>query len=148
MTRRSQVTSRAGATGELSSLEVPPCAVSTTPMSPQRHIKRPQSICQKRKWQVMAKHALNPLTERCRSGLTMPLPRHSDLSEKKQAHTLFDGEHSSQSFQLAQPLWTDAGLKIGLVLTMPLPRHSDLSEKKQAHTQFDGEHSSTVVSAR
>ena len=38
--------------------------------------KRPRSFCKKCRWQVTRKHAYT-LTQRIRSGLTMPLSRHS-----------------------------------------------------------------------
>ena len=56
-----------------------------------------------------------PSTQRSRSGLTKPLSRHSvgNLSGNEPTRDL-SGNIQPQSFQLAEPLWTDPGLKSGI----------------------------------
>ena len=49
-----------------------------------------------------------PLTQRSRSGLTMPLSRHSVGIYQERTHT------RSQSSQLGEPLWTDPGFRRGI----------------------------------
>ena len=77
--------------------------------------KRSRSLCEKNRWQV-AKSAdgrlylktHTPLTQQSRSGLTMPLSRHSvgTLSGNELTRNTW-----SQSSHLAEPLWTNLGLK-------------------------------------
>ena len=68
--------------------------------------KRPRSFCQKYRWQVTPKHA--------RSGLTMPLTRHSVGTYQETSSHATRQEILGQSSQLAEPLWTDSGLKSGI----------------------------------
>ena len=80
MIERLRVQIPAGVVGELSSPESTLCADSYS-LSVHPHVtavarKRLQPFCQKCRWQVTAKQA-EPLTQRSRSGLTMPLSRHS-----------------------------------------------------------------------
>ena len=71
-----------------------------------------------------------PLTQRSRSGLTMPLSRHSvwDLSGNKLAHNS-SGKAWSLSSRLAEPLWIDPGLKSGISV------HELITALKKKHTQ-------------
>ena len=56
-----------------------------------------------------------PLTQRSRSGLTMPLSRHSVRTyHETSSHATRQGTLRSQSSQLAEPLWTDSGLTSGI----------------------------------
>ena len=50
-----------------------------------------------------------PLTQRSQSGLTMPLSRHSESGNELTHNST--GNTLSQSSQLAEPPWTDPGLK-------------------------------------
>ena len=53
-----------------------------------------------------------PLTQRSRSGLTMPLSRHSvGIYQETSSHANSKGDTRSRSSQLAEPLWTDPGPK-------------------------------------
>ena len=54
-----------------------------------------------------------PLTHRSRSGLTIPLSRHSVGNELTRNSS---GNTRLQSSQLAEPPWTDLGLKSGISL--------------------------------
>ena len=72
--------------------------------------KRPRSFRQKRRWQTHT-----PLTQRSRSGLTMPLSGHSVGTLSGNELTCnSSGNTRSQSSQLAEPLWTEPGLKSGI----------------------------------
>ena len=56
-----------------------------------------------------------PLTQLSRSGLTIPSSRHSvGTYEKTSSHATRQGNSRPQSSQLAEPLWTDPGLKSGI----------------------------------
>ena len=56
-----------------------------------------------------------PLTQRSRSGLTLPLSRHSvGTYLETSLHANWSGNARPQSSQLAEPLWTDPGLKSGI----------------------------------
>ena len=54
-----------------------------------------------------------PLTQRNRSGMTMPPLRIVWEPIRKRAQTQLVREHSATVSQLAEPLWTDPGLKSG-----------------------------------
>ena len=77
--------------------------------------KRPQSFGKKCTWQLhLNTHA--PLTQQSQSGLTMPRSRHSvRTNQETNSHTTHQGI-LSQSFQLAEPLWTDPSLRSGISL--------------------------------
>ena len=56
-----------------------------------------------------------PLTQQSRSGLTMPLSTHSvDTSPETSSHAILSGNIRPQSSQLAEPLWTNSGMKSGI----------------------------------
>ena len=74
--------------------------------------KRPQSFCQKCRWQVIPKHAYtleSTKSERADYadylGLVWEPTRKNELTRNSSGNT------RPQSFQLAEPLWTDPGLK-------------------------------------
>ena len=71
-----------------------------------------------------------PLTQQSRSGLTMPLSRHSVgiLSGNELTHNS-SGNTWSQSSQLAGPLWTDLGVKSGISVRELITT----SKKKKKH---------------
>ena len=50
-----------------------------------------------------------PLTQRSRSGLTMPLSRHNEGTSGNELTRILSGNTRPQSSQLAEPLWTDPG---------------------------------------
>ena len=74
--------------------------------------KRPWSFCQKFRWQVTSKHI--PLTQRSLSGLIMPLSRHSVGTYRETSSQATHRGTLTHSSQLAEPLWTDPGLKSGI----------------------------------
>ena len=76
--------------------------------------KRPRSICQKCKWQDTPKHAYT-LGPRKLEWADYELSRHSvgTLSGNKLTRNL-SGNTRSQSSQLAEPLWTNPGIKSGI----------------------------------
>ena len=92
--------------------------VRFTPVLPQRHVKDPGYFAES----AGGKLHLNmhtPLTQRSRSGLTMPLSRHSigtlsgiELTRNSSGYT------RSQSSQLAEPLWTNPGVKSEISVCM------------------------------
>ena len=56
-----------------------------------------------------------PLTQRCRSGLTMPLSRPSvGTYQENELTRNLSGNTRPQSSQLAEPLWTDPGVESGI----------------------------------
>ena len=55
-----------------------------------------------------------PLTQRSRSGLTVPLSRHSVRSCQETSSRSLSGNMWPQSSRLAEPLWTDSGLQSGI----------------------------------
>ena len=76
--------------------------------------ERPRSFCQKCRWQVHL-NTHRPLTQRSRSGLTMPLFRHSKGTyQETTSHATRQGNTRPQSSQFAEPLWTDPGLRSGI----------------------------------
>ena len=85
-----------------------------TPVLPQWHVKDPGHSARS----ADGRFHLNthtPLTQQSRSGLTMPLSRHcvGTLSGNKFTHNS-SGNTRSQSSQLAEPLWTNPGVKSGI----------------------------------
>ena len=73
--------------------------------------KRPRSCCQKCKWQVTPKHAytLDPSKSE-RADYAAVRAECGNLSGYKLTHNS-SGNTRPQSSQLAEPLWTDPGLK-------------------------------------
>ena len=88
--------------------------VCSTPMLPQWHVKDPGHSAKSAGGRLHL-NTHTPLTQPSRSGLTMPLSRHS-----VGAYTRRRAQHSSswktqpKSSQLAEPLWIDPGLKSGI----------------------------------
>ena len=66
--------------------------------------ERPQSFCQKCKWQVTPKHAYT---------LDPTKSEWVNLTGNELTHTL-SGNAQPQSSQLTEPLWTDPGIKSGI----------------------------------
>ena len=105
----------AGAMGELSSPGSTLCADSYSVSIP-THVtavacKRPWSFCQKCRWQVTPKHAytLDPSKWEWADYAAVQVEC-GNLSGNKLTHNS-SGKTWSQSSQLADPLWTDPGLK-------------------------------------
>ena len=89
--------------------------VRSTPVLPQWHVKDPGHSAKSAGGRLHRKMH-TPLTQRSRSGLTRPLSRHSvGIYQETSSHTTRQGTNTrSQSSQLAEPLWTDPGLKSGI----------------------------------
>ena len=84
--------------------------VRSTPVLPQWHVKDPGHSAKSASGRLHL-NTHTPLTQRSRSGLTMPLCRHSEnLSGNKLTRNL-SGNIRPQSSQLAEPLWTDPDIK-------------------------------------
>ena len=133
MSERLQVRIPAGAAVEFSSPELTLCAdsfdVRSNPVLPQWHVKDPGQSAKSAGGRLHL-NTHTSLTQRSRSGLTMPLSRHSvgtytgnELTRSSSGNTL------SQSFQLVEPLWTDPGLKSGIGVRELI---STLKKKKKA----------------
>ena len=118
MIERLRVRIPAGAAGEFSSLESTLCAdsysVSVPPLCYCSGTEKTPVILPKVQMAGTPKHAYT-LTQRSRSGLTMPLSRHSvgTYQENELTHNS-SGNTLPQSSQLAEPLWIDSGLKNGI----------------------------------
>ena len=70
-----------------------------------------------------------PLTQRSRSGLTMPLFTHSvGTYQETSSHATRQG---TQSSQLTEPLWTDPGIKSGI--SVHELTSTSKKKKKKAH---------------
>ena len=87
--------------------------VPSTPVLPQWHVKdtgRSATSADSR----LQLNTHTPLSKRSRSGLTMPLFRHSEGTyQETSSHTTRQGT-LGQSSQVADPLWTDPGVKSGI----------------------------------
>ena len=107
----------AGFAGEFSSPELTFCAksysVSVPPVLLQWHVKDPSDSAKS----AGGRFHLNthtPLIRRSRSGLTM-LSRHSvGTCQGNKLTCSSSGNTQPQSSQLAEPLWTDPGIKSGI----------------------------------
>ena len=73
-----------------------------------------------------------PLTQRSRSGLTMPLSRHNEGTSGNELTRILSGNTRPQSSQLAEPLWTDPGTT----------SVSTLKKKKKRRREINGRTSS------
>ena len=119
MIERSRVRIPAGAAGEFSSPESTLCADSysasvPTLVLPQWHVKDPGHSVKSAGGRLHL-NTYTLLTRRSRSGLTMPLSRQSvGISQENELTRILSGNTRSQSSQLAEPLWTDPGLKSGI----------------------------------
>ena len=110
MIERLRVRIPAGKAREFSPPESTLCAVlfgvRSTPVLPQWQVKDPDHSAKSAGGRLHL-NTRTPLTQRIRSGLTMPLSRHSvgELTRNSSGNT------RSQLSQRAEPLWTDPGLK-------------------------------------
>ena len=87
--------------------------VRSTLVLPQWHVKDPGHSA-KSAGDRLHLNTRTPLNQRSRSGLTMSLSRHSvGLLSGNEFTRDSSGINRSQSSQLAEPLWTDPGLKSG-----------------------------------
>ena len=109
----------ASAAGEFSSPELTLCADSYLcpfhPVLPQWHVKDLGHSAKSAGSRLHPNAHAQPLTQQCRSGLTTPLSRHSlGTYPKTSSHANLSWNIRSQSFQLAEPLWTDPDIKSGI----------------------------------
>ena len=73
--------------------------------------KRPWSFCQKCRSQVTSKHAFTPNPTKSEWADYAAVQTECGNPIRKRAHTQLAGNTRSPSSQLAEPLWTDHGLK-------------------------------------
>ena len=127
--------------GEYSYPELTLCADSYSVSIPP-HVtavarKRPRSFCQKSAGGRFHPNTHTLFTQRSRFGLTMPLSRHSvGTYPETGLHATCQGT-LNQSSQLAEPLWTDPGIKSGTSvreLISPPPK-----KKKRRNAQVGSE---------
>ena len=134
MIDRLRVRIPAGAAGEFSPPESTLCAdshsVSVPPLVlPQWHVKDTGHSA-KRAGGRLHLNTHTPLTQRSRSGLTLPLSRHSVVTyPETSSHATCQGTFDHSQSRLAKPLWTDPGLKSGISLRELI---STLKNKAQA----------------
>ena len=87
--------------------------VRSTPVLRQWHVKDPGHSAKSARGRLHL-NMHTALTKRSRSWLTMPQSRHSvGTYQETSSHSTRQGT-LSQSSQLAEPLWTDPGLKSGI----------------------------------
>ena len=85
--------------------------VRSTPVLSQWHAKDPCHSAKNAGGRLHS-NTHTALTQRSRSGLTMPLSRYSvEIYQATNSHATRQGNSRPQSSQLAEPLWTDPGLK-------------------------------------
>ena len=88
--------------------------MSIPPLLPWWHIKDPHNSAKSAGGRLHL-NTHSSLTQRRRSGLTTPLSRHSlGTYPKTSSHANLSWNIRSQSFQLAEPLWTDPDIKSGI----------------------------------
>ena len=127
----------AGAAGQFSSPESTLCADSHSvsvppPVLQQWHLKDPGHSAKSAGGRLHL-NIHTPLTQQSRSGLTVPLSWHNVSG--KRAHTQLIRNTWSQSYQLAEPLWTDPCLSevsVGKLI-------STLKRKKKKKMQMGNE---------
>ena len=127
MIERLRVRIPAGAAGGFSPLELTLCAFIRCPFHP--HVsavahKRPRHSAKSAGGRLhLITHT--PLTQRCRSGLTMPLSRPSvGTYQENELTRKWSGNTRPQSSQLAEPLWTDPGVKSGISVLKLISTHT------------------------
>ena len=134
MIKRLWVRIMVGVAGKFSSSESTLCADSHSlsilpPVTTVAH-KRPQSFCQKCWWQVTPKHAytLDP-SKLDWADYAAVQAECGDLSGNELTCNS-SGNTRSQLSQLAEPLWTDPGLKSGISVRELI---SSFKKKEKAH---------------
>ena len=133
MIERLRVRIPAGAAGEFSSPESALCAdlygVRFIHVLLQWHVKDPGHSAKSAGGRLHI-NMHTRLSQRIRSGLTMPLCRHSVGTCHEMSSS---GNTRPQSSQLAEPLWTDRGLKSGISVRELI---STLKQKAQAGNEL------------
>ena len=83
-------------------------------MLPQWHVKDPGHSAKSAGGRLHL-NMHTPLTQRNQSGLTMPLSRHTvETYIEMTSHAPHQGTLGQKWSKLAEPLWTDPGLKSGI----------------------------------
>ena len=101
-------------------------------MLPQRHVKDPGHSAKSAGGRLHL-NTHTPLTKRSRSGLTMLLSKAycGNLSGNELTRNSLENSRS-QSSQLAEPLWTDPGLKSGIIVRKQISTLKKKKKKAQA----------------
>ena len=85
-----------------------------SPVLPQWHVKDPGHSAKSAGGRLHL-NTHTPLAQRSQNGLTMPLSRHSVGSyQETSSHVTRKGTLGHSRLRLAEPLWTDPGLKSGI----------------------------------
>ena len=124
MIERLRVQIPAELAGEFSSPESTLCAdlfgVRSIPLLPQWHVKDPGHSAKSAGGRLHL-NTHTPLTQRSRSGLSMPLSRHSvGTYQETTSHATRQGTLGHSRVSIAEPLWTDPGLKSGICVCEPM----------------------------
>ena len=118
--------------------------VRSTSVLPQWHVKDPGHSAESAGGRLHL-NTHTPLIQRSRSGLTMPLSRHSVGTYPYNELTRnLSGNIRPQSSQLAEPLWTDSGLKSGISVREGI---STYKQTKSAGGEWMAEHSPKIVAS-
>ena len=90
--------------------------------------KRPWSFCQKYRWQVTSKHAytLDPMRSEWADPATVQA-QCGNLS-RNELTCNSSGNTQPQLFQLAEPLWTDPGIKSGISAHKLISTHTQKAQ--------------------
>ena len=104
--------------------------------TPQRHVKRSRSFCQKCRWQVTPEHAytLDPSKSEWADYVAVQAEC-GNLSGNELTRNS-SGNTRSQSPQLVEPLWTDPGLKSGISLRELISTLKKNNKKAQAGNEL------------
>ena len=120
-------------------LTLTPCAFH--PRVTALECKRPRPFCPKRRWQVTSKHAytLDP-TKSEWSDYAAVQAKCGNLSGNELTRNLY-GNIRPQSSQLAEPQWTDPGIKSGisvrdLISTSRKEKKKEGKKKAQAESEW------------
>ena len=107
--------------------------VRSTPRVTAVTCKRPRSFCQKCRWQVKLKHAytLDPTKLEWADYATVQAQCGNQSGNELTCN--WSGNTQSQSSQLAEPLWTDPGIKSGISVRKLI---STLKKKVQAGNEL------------
>ena len=110
--------------------------VHSTPVLLQWHIKDPGHSAKSASGRLHL-NTHTPLTQQSQSGLAMLLFRHSVGNPSRKELTCNLSENiQPQSCQLAEPLWTDPGLKSGSGVREPTSTSNNNNKKAQAGNEF------------
>ena len=104
-----------------------------SPVLPQWHVKDPGHSAKSAGGRLHL-NTHTPLAQRSQNGLTMPLSRHSVGSyQETSSHVTRKGTLGHSRLRLAEPLWTEPGLKSGISIRELI---STLKKKTQARNEL------------